>query len=106
MLIPESPRPAIGIESAATGSESPGEPEADGVEDGLAGGLATDGRGSSSSARRRLGVHSAPGPAALPLLGDLVDTFRLEEAIGAGGMGAVFRALDTRLDRQVALKLL
>ena len=36
----------------------------------------------------------------------MIGTFLLEEAIGAGGMGAVFRALDTQLDRQVALKLL
>jgi serine/threonine-protein kinase len=36
----------------------------------------------------------------------MVDGFLLEEAIGLGGMGAVFRALDTKLDRQVALKLL
>ena len=45
-------------------------------------------------------------PASLPVPGDLVDTFLIEEAIGVGGMGAVFRALDTKLDRQVALKLL
>ena len=42
----------------------------------------------------------------MPLPGELIDTFLLEEAIGVGGMGAVFRALDTKLDRQVALKLL
>jgi len=32
--------------------------------------------------------------------------FRIEERIGAGGMGAVFRAVDLRLQRYVALKLL
>lgn len=32
--------------------------------------------------------------------------FRIEERIGVGGMGAVFRAVDLRLQRYVALKLL
>ncbi len=35
-----------------------------------------------------------------------LDHFRIEERIGLGGMGAVFRAVDTRLQRHVALKLL
>ena len=42
----------------------------------------------------------------LPNPGEVVGTFELEEAIGVGGMGAVFRADDAQLDREVALKLL
>ena len=65
-------------------------------------------RGSNSSARRKKALTSSSVslPVPLPALGDLIDTFLIEEAIGVGGMGAVFRALDTKLDRQVALKLL
>ena len=55
--------------------------------------------------------RSQPGsgrsaPRALPNLGEKIDEFRLLEPIGAGGMGAVFRAVDLGLDRQVALKIL
>ena len=38
--------------------------------------------------------------------GSLIGGHRLEEQIGLGGMAVVFRARDTRLDRQVALKIL
>ena len=38
--------------------------------------------------------------------GDELGPFRISSLIGAGGMGEVYRAWDTRLDRQVAIKVL
>ena len=37
--------------------------------------------------------------------GSMLGVYRLEGRIGAGGMGEVFRAADTRLDRKVAIKV-
>src|SRR3954447_12476489 len=48
----------------------------------------------------------ATGTLPLPLPGARIDGFMLQEAIGIGGMGAVFRALDAKLERHVALKIL
>ncbi len=40
------------------------------------------------------------------MIGRLLGPYRLLERIGAGGMGAAFRARDERLGREVAVKLL
>ena len=39
-------------------------------------------------------------------IGALIGTYRIEARIGEGGMGAVYRALDTKLNRAVAIKFL
>src|SRR5262249_55951999 len=41
-----------------------------------------------------------------PLVAQKIGHYRLEERIGVGGMGIVYRATDTRLERTVAIKML
>jgi serine/threonine-protein kinase len=47
-----------------------------------------------------------PAVVAQVLLGQRLNHFRLDELIGGGGMGAVFRAHDEHLDRTVAIKVI
>ena len=46
------------------------------------------------------------GPVSLSLVGRRLGPYHIEAPIGAGGMGEVYRAKDTRLDRTIAIKIL
>lgn len=118
MQEPQPLNPGPNPESSAlseqrSGSHSAGEPKAfdpPTVRSALSSPLGSTGEridpltGKPGESRFRPAEKSEIVP--LPIPGERIDAFDLAESIGVGGMGAVFRALDTGLDRQVALKIL
>jgi len=81
--------------------------------------IATSARGDDDLARRVAALlagqpdthmagyePSADGGAAVLAIGTQIDQYRIDGPLGAGGMGIVYRATDTKLNRPAAIKVL
>src|SRR5215472_13479429 len=78
--------------------------ESGALENRLAAGLISSSEGGPELGRRLPIVET--GSAADPFVGRVLSHYRLEERLGAGGMGVLYRATDLKLGRTVAIKLL
>ncbi len=68
--------------------------------------LASDIEEERETSRGRSNVLSGVPNPVIPHSGTRIDEFEVRSVLGIGGMGVVLAARDTKLDRQVALKLL
>lgn len=120
---PHSGAPSEGAAGRLPPAPSPDEPTAPVIHLPVAplalGGGSAEGRASTGVVEEATVISRQPplplGPMPTPtlpqllgqtLVGTRLDHYELNEFVGGGGMGAVFRATDTRLGRTVAVKVL
>jgi len=104
---PTSPQQSndTGGRAALSGDDIPRTPSADSPSN-----ISSDDRtviSTKAPMPRQIGTHGLPPSEVGRLLeGERLGHYQLEKFVGGGGMGAVFRARDTMLDRTVAVKVL